>query len=300
MKIKAPLYYKKFRCIAEKCRHSCCVGWKIEIDAATKEKYNSLCGKTAEKLKKHIKNDEDSNYIEMCENGRCPFLTDFGLCELITNFGDEYLSDICREHPRFYNYTNEGIEVGLGMVCEEAARIILSSDDFEIDDCIGNDDFDVEIREFNPLPVRNELLTLLKNKELSYRDKTEYIKKIYGAEAWMLGESELCELLSELEYLSDKNKKLFSDISYSHNVRSEEKLTRFLAYMIFRHLTVADSILNLSARLCFCLLSAEIVNALTIDESADIEEIARIYSEEIEYSEENSEALIFDLECRLQ
>ena len=37
MKLIAPDYYNKFSCIADKCRHSCCVGWEIDIDENTNE-----------------------------------------------------------------------------------------------------------------------------------------------------------------------------------------------------------------------------------------------------------------------
>ena len=32
MKITAPDYYSQFKCIADQCRHTCCVGWEIEVD----------------------------------------------------------------------------------------------------------------------------------------------------------------------------------------------------------------------------------------------------------------------------
>ena len=32
MKLFAPEYYKQFKCIADKCTHSCCIGWEIDID----------------------------------------------------------------------------------------------------------------------------------------------------------------------------------------------------------------------------------------------------------------------------
>ena len=32
MDIFAPSYYKKFKCIADKCHHNCCIGWEIDID----------------------------------------------------------------------------------------------------------------------------------------------------------------------------------------------------------------------------------------------------------------------------
>ena len=34
-----PNYYKDFLCIADKCRHSCCIGWEIDIDEETLEFY---------------------------------------------------------------------------------------------------------------------------------------------------------------------------------------------------------------------------------------------------------------------
>ena len=38
MKLFAPKYYTEFSCIADRCRHSCCIGWEIDIDADTAEK----------------------------------------------------------------------------------------------------------------------------------------------------------------------------------------------------------------------------------------------------------------------
>ncbi len=32
MKLYAPVYYQKFSCLAGECRHSCCVGWEIDVD----------------------------------------------------------------------------------------------------------------------------------------------------------------------------------------------------------------------------------------------------------------------------
>ena len=41
-KLYAPSYYKNFTCIADKCKHSCCVGWEIAIDKTTLNKYEAL------------------------------------------------------------------------------------------------------------------------------------------------------------------------------------------------------------------------------------------------------------------
>ena len=42
MKLYAPKYYKNFKCIADRCPHSCCIGWEIDIDRTTLTKYESL------------------------------------------------------------------------------------------------------------------------------------------------------------------------------------------------------------------------------------------------------------------
>ena len=40
-----PDYYNKFKCIANRCRHSCCIGWEIDIDDSTLQKYNNFTKK---------------------------------------------------------------------------------------------------------------------------------------------------------------------------------------------------------------------------------------------------------------
>ena len=40
-RIVMPDYSEGFRCIAGKCRHSCCIGWEIDIDEKTYEKYRT-------------------------------------------------------------------------------------------------------------------------------------------------------------------------------------------------------------------------------------------------------------------
>ena len=132
MKIILPDYYSGFRCIADACQNTCCRGWEIELDRRTAAFYIKLSGKEgvlSGKLKKALsfpEGKEEKAHIVLREDGRCPFLTENGLCELITEYGEDVLSEICREHPRFRNMYGNIEETGLGLCCEEAARIILS------------------------------------------------------------------------------------------------------------------------------------------------------------------------------
>lgn len=122
MKTIAPSYYGGFSCIAEKCRHTCCRGWEIDIDDERLDEYlaNPLTAA-------HIELKPAAHFV-LGEDERCPFLDGRGLCGLITGYGEDYLCQICRDHPRFRNFWSDRVEIGLGLVCEEAGRIILGSE----------------------------------------------------------------------------------------------------------------------------------------------------------------------------
>jgi len=124
-----PDYYFSFMCIADKCRHNCCVGWEIDIDEKTLDLYKNTDGLLGEELKKNISFESKTSYFILDENERCPFLLKNNLCKIISQKGEHYLCNICRDHPRFKNFYENVVEIGLGLSCEEACRIILSKKD---------------------------------------------------------------------------------------------------------------------------------------------------------------------------
>ena len=126
MKVYAPDYCADFRCIAGSCRHSCCVGWEIDVDPEAMKRYQAMDGALGEKLKRCIAPEPVPHFI-LSAGERCPFLTEQNLCEIILRAGEDALCQICADHPRFRNYWSDRIEIGLGMACEEAARLILTS-----------------------------------------------------------------------------------------------------------------------------------------------------------------------------
>ena len=44
MKVLKPFYYDDFKCIANDCIDSCCIGWQINIDENTYKKYKKVKG----------------------------------------------------------------------------------------------------------------------------------------------------------------------------------------------------------------------------------------------------------------
>ena len=298
MKILFPAYYKDFRCIADRCRHSCCVGWEIDVDSKTLERYRHFDGMFGEEILSHISGE--SPVIELCEDERCPFLDCHGLCRIISAHGEDAVSMICREHPRFYHCVGGRIEGGIGAVCEEACRIILSSDGYknfiELDREIETPD---EV-EFDSSYHRNYIFLALE--EGNYAKAMKKIMDKYSIPDPIDMAEEWNEILSHLEYL-DENRIGKLTVGRKNNNKDLDKyFTRFLAYLVFRHVSIAESYDNLCARIGFCILLARVLENLTSEGELTFNEVcefSRIISEEIEYSEDNTASLIFEFESKI-
>ncbi len=308
----APEYYGRFSCIADKCRHSCCIGWEICIDDATYEKYRSI-----ESIHRTLTECEDGVCFALREDGRCPHLEDSGLCKIILEHGEDFLSEICANHPRFFNsVADKRIEAGLGIVCEEACRMILADDTrftlVKIGDCDSEKEFE---REFDAIAQRNRIISLIEASDGDYRKAIERLKSEYAlpdvspSEAWI-------DRLLELEILESDWERdlrlLRENLPHMCDVGSEsydKYYLRLLKYFVYRHVSVAESSANLSARLGFAIFSVEIIRALFESGLSECDlcakfpeallETARRYSAEIEYSQDNTDELIFALECAI-
>ena len=127
MKLVTPLYYKKFKCIGGACRDNCCRGqWLVNLDEETAEKYRRMPGELGEKLRAAIFDDGGEVYLKR-PDGSCPLLDADGLCEVVKEAGPQALGVVCDQFPRFSEYFGDRKESGIGLACEEAARIVLDS-----------------------------------------------------------------------------------------------------------------------------------------------------------------------------
>ncbi len=121
-----PNYYDSFECIADKCNDNCCIGWEIDIDNDTYEEYLKVDGKLGNRLKEAIETTDGVHSFKLDKNERCPFLNSNNLCDIICELGKDKLCHICKHHPRYINNYEDITEIGLGLACEEACRIILN------------------------------------------------------------------------------------------------------------------------------------------------------------------------------
>lgn len=263
MDIFAPSYYLDFHCLAEQCQHNCCrAGWEIDVDEETLAFYQQHG-----EIMEHICL-EDTPHIRLLGNGWCPFLNDGSLCRLITDHGEEVLCQICRDHPRFRNFFESRTEIGVGLTCEAAVKLVLEND-FQLVK-IGEDEepsaYLAEEEDF--LDYRAALML---------RDVTA----LYGLLPTVtLKQTSL--FLRGLERLDTAWDAVLDTLERRDEPISAVPIhditvaNRLFQYFLFRHLH--------NFGLAFCVFCTYVVMAL----DGDVSECARLFSSEIEYSDDNT------------
>ena len=144
---------------------------------------------------------------------------------------------------------------------------------------------------FDAVAEREKIFSLLSDRTVEYSERLSKIAKKYDAAPEMLDDSAWADLLCDLEYLDDAHRELFSDYSSkaTPGVDIEKELERALAYFIYRHASPAESEEDFRAAVGFSLFCERLLASISTKET--ILECARIISEEIEYSEDNTEAI---------
>jgi len=302
MKWFAPDYVPEFSCIAGACRHSCCTGWEIDIDPDTLEVYRNLSGEWGERLRKHV--DFDQECFLLGENERCPFLNKDGLCELILHFGPGILCQICTDHPRFRSFFSDRTEIGLGLCCEEAARLILSREEkvclIEMDSD-GEDD-PLEEDEQALLQWRERLIGCAQNRESSMAARTAEIARIGGVRLQKFQPQEWVTFLMNLERLDDAwsaRLRALCECADTELTEWEIPFEQLLVYLLYRHIPSALENGGAHGMLAFCLFAWQLVRqlfALQPEKSMEaLIETVRLFSSEIEYSDQNVLAITEEL-----
>ncbi|MBQ4271924.1 MAG: flagellin lysine-N-methylase [Clostridiales bacterium] len=252
-----PDYYDEFRCIAGRCKNSCCIGWEIDVDPFSQERYENI-----EFIKDKIK---DGSYV-LCEGDRCPFLRQDGLCEQIIRYGEDILCDICREHPRFYNEYDDHTDMGLGLCCEEVCNIVLHKTD-----------------KFRLVPERemSEEIKIIQDRSIPFSDR---IRKLGIPVPDM---AKLLKDYGDLERLYPEWTDLLREVSgedlspsaaegyMNSNAVSMEQLS---CYYLYRY----------PDKVWFCVITAYLISNMCLySKSKTMFDIARMYSSEVEYSDLN-------------
>ena len=311
MKIYAPSYYGKFKCIADKCKHSCCVGWEIDIDDESLERYKRIEGEFGELVRKNISFDADCPRFITDDSEKCPFLNSCGLCDMIIELGKDALCEICAAHPRYRNFFSDRVEIGLGLCCEAVAEIVLSerdkvvyteqdeSDDFE-------EEFDEDEIEF--FAERDRILEIIQDRSMPVFERIDKVQEMLGFSFLNASAETVARYFVPLEYMNeDFGCRLFKVFMLNNVTDVKEEweipLEQLAVYFIMRH--TADGLYggDIPERVAFCALCVEAVYRVCVDRMKEeglpffdaLCDTARLFSSEIEYSADNTEALIADI-----
>lgn len=167
LKIKG---YDKFKCTADKCKFTCCTGWDINIDINTynkwreKDNLNYLLD-NVRFIKSHGKN---TYLIRKETKGKCPFLSNKGLCNIVKDHGDEYISLTCRSFPRIENDFEDAKELTLSCSCPEVVNII---SELKGKNYIDSNDSLSYIEDLGCLKIRESLVNILQKEDVSIENK---------------------------------------------------------------------------------------------------------------------------------
>ena len=283
-----PDFYKDFKCIADKCRHSCCLGWEIDIDEDSLRRFLAVEGEFGEYIRRNI-DLEPTPHFTLTEDERCPFLRPDGLCKMILTLGEDAICDICREHPRFYNELPGRIEAGLGLCCEEVCRLLAKNDAHLCFVSHGED----EGEEDRLITLREEIYAVLREDELCLTERMEKALALFDMPLMPFEAKKLKGLYMGLERLDEdwtKKLELLRPVELEPEL-SRMRYVRLAEYFIYRHFATAPDEYEAALRLQFAFLSTRLICAL--DKLCDDNESTRLYSSEIEYSDENL-GLIFE------
>lgn len=295
MKLAAPNYYQSFHCKAGACRHSCCIGWEIGIDENSLTRFRGVPGELGKKL--HEKIDWENRCFRLDEKERCPFLNKDGLCELILALGEDSLCQICADHPRFRNFLAGRTEIGLGLCCEAAAELVLGQTEPMELVFLENDGTDEE-EDTAFLAFRDRLFAMAQDRSRPMAQRVEeilaacHISLTMDATHW-------AAFLMGLERLDPRWEACLQRLREPQQPvpQGEIPLEQLLCYLLYRHLAGALEDGDLQGRVAYCCLMWKLLRHMLRD---DLPELARMYSSEIEYSDENMDAILDEIDDLLQ
>lgn len=198
MKLRRPSYLKEFQCIGSACTDTCCAGWEIVIDDTTYEAYKKVKGSFGERLRQQTGEDQGEAYFKLQKGRRCSFLNEKNLCDIYIELGEHMLCDICREHPRYYEWFGDYTEMGVGLCCEAAERLIFSSEEkasFEL--LAEGEEAEEDILITLLLQARETAFAIVQNREYPIKDRLMLLLD-YGNELQSALDREALEEIEQL------------------------------------------------------------------------------------------------------
>ena len=325
MQTRVPDYYAQFRCLAGSCPDTCCGQWEIVIDAKTAARYRELEGPLGDRIRQHLV-CEDGEYSLSLEQSRCPMLNNDGLCDIISQLGEDALSVTCDAHPRFTEIYGNLAETALSLSCPAAAELLLNRQT-PLTFRTGQDDTPIEPNDLDP----DQFSLLLHSRETAYamvQDRSRplsdrlalllcfahRLQSVMDTQRWQLGQSisclyrdplyqdrQLCrvrrlrrygtmtdarQLLRSMEHLTEDFPKVLPELEKTDPDAHSLPLEQLTVYLLFRWWLKAACDDRLWRQAAAVVVSVLTVSGLT-KILGSCTDAARLFSKEIEHAESN-------------
>lgn len=329
---RIPDYFDSFSCLAGACPDTCCGQWEIVVDPAAKKRYLSVEGPLGDRIRAAL-TVQDGEDCMVLDHGHCPLLTEDGLCAIVLEKGEDYLSITCHTHPRFTEIYGGLQETMLSVSCPEAARLLLDreepltfltrSDAVPVD---GPNDLDPDL--FQALmKSRTTAFALVQDRSRPISDRlalllcfARRLQKLLDQEAWTACErlserylhgsyqekqlvrirrlrlgrdaarrplqSMIRQLLRSMEHLSADFPEKIEAMAFPGLAAYALPLEQLAMYFLFRWWLKAVNDGLVWRQGAACVVSCLAVAALA-GPAGSFQEAARLYSKEVEHSEEN-------------
>lgn len=163
--------YDRFKCSADKCKFTCCEGWDINVDEDAFNKWKNEESKfnyILQNLKLKESGEKKEYFLDKYTHETCPLLDENGLCKIVKNHGDEYISLTCQTFPRIKNILGDRNEFTLSCSCPEVIEIISNIDGKINMICKDNNASIDSSLEFK---VRETLISVIQHNELALEYK---------------------------------------------------------------------------------------------------------------------------------
>jgi hypothetical protein len=176
--------------------------------------------------------------------------------------------------------------VGLGLCCEEAARVILSQ----------NGSFSIATycdEESGFFKLRNTVFDIMQDREFSFTERTENLCDYFGI---TFVDKDWKNIFKSLEILDSKWSDTIERVDFDVDFCGlDVEFEQLFCYFVFRHLSDGIYDGRFIERILFCILACKTVNAIVCKIDVSFENLidaCRRFSCEIEYSDENINKLL--------
>lgn len=218
--------YDSFKCTADKCKFTCCEGWDINVDEFTFNKWKNEESKfeyVLKNLKIEEYKDKKEYFLDKYTHETCPLLDENGLCEIVKNHGEEYISLTCHTFPRVKNIFEDRKEYSLSCSCPEVVEIISNINEkikieYKYNDCSFDSTLEFKIREVLMNVIKQEKFSLEYKLIIAFQMLLTILENQYNNERKLLS---IIEDYKNRDYLKEVEE-VYSEIELNIDESVEE------------------------------------------------------------------------------